>query len=373
MRIAVNTRLLRKDKLDGIGWFTLNTLREIVQQHPDVEFHFFFDGKPDPSFLFASNIIPHTLFPPSRHAILHLMWFEWSVRKKLNQINPDLFLSPDGILCMGWKGKQLAVIHDINFKHHPDALKLSNRLYYNIFFPKFAQKAIRIATVSNYSKQDLISQYHLEAKKIDVVYNGIHSFYHPIPDLEKQLIRNRISSGHSYFIFIGSLSPRKNIAGLMKAFDQYKKEKQSDTKLIIVGAGLYKSKELYSYHHTLSSKNDIHFLGRLPDEELNSVLGAALALVYVPFFEGFGIPLIEAMQCGVPVIASNTTSVPEVTGDAAISVDPTDTNAISHAMALLEEDEQLRAELITKGFLRKEMFSWKRTAELLWESILKSL
>ncbi len=373
MKIAVNTRLLRKDKLDGIGWFTFNSLRHIVQQHPETEFHFFFDGRPDPSFLFGPNVVPHVLYPPSRHAILNVLWFEWSVRNKLRQLKPDLFLSPDGILCLGWKGKQLAVIHDINFLHHPAALKFSNRHYYNFFFPRYAQKAARIATVSEFSKTDIVKHYKINPSMIDVVYNGVNSFYQPLEPEEKATVREQYASGNQYFIFIGTLSPRKNILGLMKAFEQYRKINSGNTQLLIVGGSMYKTGELLAYQQQLSFGSSIHFLGRLPDAELNRVLGAALALVFVPFFEGFGIPVIEAMQCRVPVIASNVTSVPEVTGDAALLVDPADTAAISTAMHQLETDEQLRESLIKKGTERKELFTWERTAQLLWQSIMRCL
>jgi glycosyltransferase involved in cell wall biosynthesis len=373
MKIAVNTRLLRKDSLDGIGWFTYNTLRNMVAAHPETEFHFFFDRKPDPSFLFGPNVVAHVLWPPSRHALLHFIWFEWSVKKKLKALKPDLFLSPDGMLCMGWKGKQLAVIHDINFKHNPRALKFSNRVYYNTLFPRFARIATRIATVSAFSKQDIAGSYHIDPQKIDVVYNGINSFYHPVPDDQKQNIRDRYAKGQSYFIFIGSISPRKNIAGLMKAFDHYRAHHNSSTHLLIVGGGLYKKNEYLKLKGQLRHGSAIHFTGRLPDKELNEVLGAALALVYVPLFEGFGIPLIEAMQCGVPVISSNTSSMPEVAGAAALLVDPCDTNAISEAMAKMEIDPSLRNILIEKGYQQKNKFSWEETATAVWQSMMRCL
>lgn len=373
LKIAVNTRLLRKDKLDGIGWFTFNTLRHIVKAHPETEFHFFFDAPPDDSFLFGANVVPYVLFPPARHALLNIVWFEWSVRHQLRNLQPDLFLSPDGMLCLGWNGKQLAVIHDINFLHHPSALKFSNRHYYNFFFPRFARKATRIATVSKFSQQDIAANYHIPPSMIDVVYNGVNDFYQPIDDAEKEKVRQQYAGGHPYFVFIGTLSPRKNVLGLMKAFEHYKKQYGCDSLLLIVGGSMYKTAELYDYQKQLQFGSCIHFLGRLPDAELNRILGAALALVFVPFFEGFGIPVIEAMQCRVPVITSNITSLPEVAGDAAILVDPTDTAAISGAMHQLVTDISLRNRLIEKGILQKEQFTWERAAQRLWDSVCKCL
>src|ERR1044071_1414052 len=113
MKIAVNTRLLRKNQMDGIGWFTFNTLQYIVKQNPHIEFHFLFDSGIENEFIFAGNIVPHNLFPPAKHALLNIVWFEWSVKRLLDKIQPDLFLSPDGILCLRWPGRQYGVIHDI--------------------------------------------------------------------------------------------------------------------------------------------------------------------------------------------------------------------------------------------------------------------
>ena len=373
MKIAVNTRLLRKNRMDGIGWFTFNTLRYIVQKNPQIEFHFLFDAAPDPSFLFGPNVTPHVLFPPAKHAVLNVLWFEWSAKRLLNQLKPDLFVSPDGILSLGYKGKQFAVIHDINFFHNPGDLKFSNRKYYNYFFPKFAERALQIATVSEYSKQDICTNYLINSSKIDVVYCGINAFYKSVDAATISNTRNKYSNGEPYFIFIGTLSPRKNIMRLMQAFELYKQETGATTKLLIVGGSMYKTNELFAAQQTLKSGADIVFTGRLGDEELNLVLASAMALAFVPLFEGFGIPVIEAMTCRVPVIASNVTSVPEVVGDAALIVDPVNTVAIKDAMKQIATDETLRQQLIQKGEERSKQFTWEKTAELLWQSISKCL
>ena len=119
MKIAVNTRLLRKNGMDGIGWFAYNTLKHIVNKNSETEFHFFFDSTIENEFLFGTNVIPHKLFPPAKHSALNIVWSEFSVRNKLKKIKPDIYFSPDGMLCLGWDGPQYGVIHDINFMHHP--------------------------------------------------------------------------------------------------------------------------------------------------------------------------------------------------------------------------------------------------------------
>ncbi len=373
MKIAVNTRLLRKNQMDGIGWFTFNTLQHIVVQNPQVEFHFFFDSGIEKEFLFGNNVVAHNLFPPAKHALLNIAWFEISVKHYLKKINPDLFFSPDGNLCSGWNGKQYGVIHDINFFHNPGDLKFSNRKYYNYFFPRFAKKATRLGTVSEYSKQDICTSFGVEKSKIDVVYCGINSFFHPVDKNIIDRVKNKYTQNRSYFLFIGALSPRKNVAGLMKAFDLFKKENDSDIKLLIAGGGMYKTTKLHDFREQLQYANDIIFTGRIDDIEINEILASALAFVFVPFFEGFGIPLIEAMQCDVPIIASNVTSVPEVVGDAALLVDPRNVEEIKTAMYRVAIDENLRLLLIQKGRIRKEFFSWEKTTNLLWTSIQKCL
>jgi glycosyltransferase involved in cell wall biosynthesis len=159
----------------------------------------------------------------------------------------------------------------------------------------------------------------------------------------------------------------------MKAFDLYRKKSPSQTQLLIVGGGLYKTSLFHDFRNQLKNGDSIHFPGRLPDNELNKLLGAAISLVYVPYFEGFGIPLIEAMQCGVPIISSNTSSMPEVAGNAALLVDPESTEEISKAMQDIAQDKSLREKLIAEGNKRKDLFSWSNTAEALWQSIMKCL
>ncbi|MBN8856798.1 MAG: glycosyltransferase family 4 protein [Sphingobacteriales bacterium] len=371
MKIAVNTRLLRKNKMDGIGWFTYNTLKKITVEHPEIEFHFFFDSGVDNSFIFSDNIIPHNLFPPAKHAILNIAWFEVSVKTRLKHINPDLFLSPDGILCLGWAGRQYGVIHDLNFYHMPEVLKFSNRKYYNYYFPKFAEKAARIGTVSNFSKEDITQNFGIDQAKIDVLYNGINDFFTPCDDETIKKTRLHITNGEPYFVFTGSLSPRKNILRLMQAFDLYKQITKSSEKLVIAGSNLYRAKALRGFKEKMLFGKDVLFTGHISNAEMNNIVGSALAMVFVPVFEGFGIPPLEAMQCNIPVIASNTTSVPEITGDAALLVDPYNIDDIARAMISIKTDEALRDALILRGNLRKSYFSWDKTSDLLWDSFNK--
>lgn len=373
MRIAVNTRLLQKGKLEGIGWFTFETLIRMTQNHPEHEFIFIFDRPFEPSYIFAENVTPVVIGPPARHPLLFYIWFDFQIPKVLKKYKADLFLSPDGYLSLRTKVPQLAVIHDINFVHRPEDLPWLIAKYYNYFFPKFARIAKRIATVSFYSKEDIARSFKIDYDKIDVVYDGINQIFEPLLEKEKTKIRKKYTGGCEYFLFVGALHPRKNVSGLLKAFDDFKSDTDNNIKLVIVGGEMHKTGDIFETFENMRFKNDVIFTGRVSTDDLHDIVGAALALTFVPFFEGFGIPVVEAMSAGVPVICSNTTSMPEVGGNAVIYADPMKIAQISDAMIKLASDKELRKQLIEKGFEQKNKFSWDETSHLLWQSVKKAL
>ena len=368
MKIAVNTRLLLKDKLEGIGRFTYETLVRMTKNHPNDEFYFLFDRKYDPSFVFGPNVHPIVIGPQARHPILYNIWFDYSVKKALKKIKPDVFLSPDGYLSLTTQFPQIAVIHDLNFEHYPEDLPKNALKYYRTKFPKFARKAERIITVSEFSKQDIIQQYGIDASKIDVTYNGVSDMFQPTGSDVQETIKQQYSNEQNYFIYVGSLHARKNIDRMFRAFDEFKKTTGSGNKLMVVGEKIWNSVDLETTLNQLQYKNDIIFTGRVSNEEMVKLIGASSGLVYVSYFEGFGIPIIEGMKCGVPVLTSNVTSMPEVAGNAAILVDPFSVESIAVGMKQLT-DKTSTEELVIKGFERANQFNWDNTAEKVWECI----
>lgn len=372
MKIAVNTRLLIKDKLDGIGWFTCESLKRITRAHPEHTFYFIFDRPYDPSFLFSPNVVPVVLHPQARHPVLYMIWFDVSIPILLKRIKPDLFLTTDGFMSLSTRVPSVAVIHDLNFEHYPKDLPHLVSWYYRYFFPRFARKAIRIATVSNYSKNDICKRYGISPDKIDVVFNGAHTFYRPLPEKQQAFIRQKYTGNVPYFIFIGALHPRKNLVTLFKAFDLFCAMQTTPCKLVIVGSKMWWTSAMRHAYESMSCRDDVIFTGRLPNEELHHVLASALALVYVSYFEGFGIPIVEAFACQTPVIASNVTSLPEVSGDSALLVDPFSVEQVAQAMHEIFHDPELRKSLKTRGYEQGRKFSWDKTASLLWTTIEKS-
>jgi glycosyltransferase involved in cell wall biosynthesis len=369
MRIAINTRFLIMNKLEGIGWFTYETLSRIVRSHPEHHFYFIFDRKPDPKFIFSTNVTPVILYPQARHPILWYLWFEFSVRRFLKRIKPDLFISTDGFLPLHSSIPSIGVIHDINFHHYAEGLPLLTRKYYNHFFTQFAHKASRIVTVSEYSKNDIAKSFNVSEDKIDVVYNGVNTKFKPVDEEEKVKVREVYSNGNPYFVFVGALNPRKNVARLLQAFDLFLEMSGMNYSLVIVGEKMFMTKDITNAYKSMKNKDTVSFTGRLQVDELRRVVGAATAMTFVPYFEGFGIPMLEAMNCDVPLIASDRTSMPEVAGDAAYYVDPFSVESIAQAMKLIAIDEKLRDGLVAKAQKRKLLFSWDITAEKFYDSI----
>jgi glycosyltransferase involved in cell wall biosynthesis len=369
MVIVVNTRLLLKNRLEGIGWFTYETLKRITHNHPEHQFIFLFDRPYDKEFVFSGNVKPVIVWPPTRHVSLMYIWFSLRIPGILKKYKADVFVSPDGNLSLHTKIPQLAVIHDINFVHRPKDLPWVVAKYYNYFFPRFARKAQKIVTVSSFSKNDIALNFNIPAHKIEVVFNGCNSEYSPLSKEEVAATRSEYSLGEPYFLFIGALHPRKNVEGLLRAFDLFRSKTNSKEKLLIVGGQMFKTSSISETLQHMQFKDEVIFTGRLPTAELKKVLGGALALTFVPFFEGFGIPVLEAFSAGIPVICSNTTSLPEVGGDAVLYVNPENDAEIAEAMHQISNDAELRSTLIEKGTLQLKKFSWDDSAEKLWKII----
>lgn len=365
MRIAINTRFLLPHKMEGFGRFTYEVAKRLVVQYPEHTFYFFFDRPFDPKFVFGDNVIPVVLNPPARDPILFKIWFNWSVTFALKKHKIDLFFSPDGYLSLRTNVPQIGVIHDLNFEHFPEDIPTRPQKYLKSYFPKFAEKANHIITVSEFSKQDIASKYTIDPEKITVAYNGANSVFKPQSEAVKTKVRMEYTNGASFFVYVGAIHARKNIDRLIEAFLLYKRRSNSSTKLLIVGAPLW-SKE--------SSKtgNDIFFTGHVKINQLAKIVGAAKALCLVSYFEGFGIPIIEAMQSGVPVLSGNLTALPEVCGEAGVLVDPFDVKGISEGIERLDLDQALRSECIEKGFLQAQKFSWDYTADIISKVLFSS-
>ena len=363
MNIAINTRLLIENELEGIGRFSFEIIRRIVKKYPQINFHLIFDRKYSEKFLFEKNVTAHIIHPKTRHPIIWYYWFEIQMPKLLKKINADLLVSLDGFLTTKINIPKINVVHDINFEHRPKDLPFFYRKYYRHYIPKYCNISDKIITVSNFSKNDISEKYNVKKNKIHVVYNGVSNSFSTINIDQKKELKNNYASGEEYFIFVGSLHKRKNIGRMLQAFDLFKTKTASKIKFIIIGKKRWWSSNMQKIYNNLIYKKDIRFTGYVEEKKLNILISSAKCLCFVSLFEGFGLPIIEAMKCGTPVITSNTSSMPEICGKAGLIVNPKNIKEIALAMEKINEDPKLCDDLIKHGIERSKIFNWEKSAD----------
>lgn len=363
MVIAINCRHLTPKKLEGFGTYTYELVNRWIKEHNEVTFVLIFDREPAVVLPELPHVKKVVIGPPTRHPLLYWIWFEWSIPRILRKHKATLFFSPDGYNSLRSKIPSVITVHDLNFEHNPADLPMVISRYLRKYVPKFVEKSTRVLTVSEYSKHDITSCYVCPSEKIFSIHNGASEIYQPLTEEIIGATRKRISNNRPYFLFVGSLHPRKNVQRLITA---YQAINNPSVDLVIVGSAMWRD-----HHITVDPRaaERIHFLGYLQQNELAEVMGSALALAYVPYFEGFGIPLVEAMRCGIPILAANTTCLPEIAGDAAIYCDPFNVQEIQKGLEELIENQALKGQLSENSKKRAAAFSWDLAAKQSWEVI----
>jgi glycosyltransferase involved in cell wall biosynthesis len=372
MVIAVNTRFLQNDGLEGYGYFIKEIFSRLVTQHPEHQFYFFFDRPYYPEYVFGTNVTPVVIPPPARHPLLWKLWYDVQVARELKKIKANVFVSPDGFCSLTTRVPQCLVVHDLAFLHFPKGILQSHLFFYKRYTPKFLHKAKSIATVSEFSKKDIMEHYGTDAEKINVVYSAVKEVFKPLSFNYQDEVKLKYTAGAEFFLYTGAIHPRKNLINLLKGFSVFKKRLQSGMKLVLAGRLAWKSSDFTDLLKTYKYRNDVVLTGYLPEEDLALLTASAYALVYPSLFEGFGVPVLEAMQCKVPVLTSANSSMEEICADAALYFNPNDHADIAEKMMMIYKDETLRSRLIEKGGGIAPKYSWQRTADLLWESILKA-
>lgn len=375
LRIAVNTRFLLAGQLEGFGWYTHEIMRRMTMQHPEDEFIFLFDRPFDPQFVYAENVTPVVLHPRARVAPLFYMWFEWAVPRALKKYKADVFFSPDAMCSLSAKIPTVMTCHDLAPLHHPEQIPLWHRHYLRHFLPKFLRRADRVLTVSDYVRRDIAQTCNIPLEKITAVHNGCREDFVPLQEFEKQQVRDEYAAAQEYFFYTGAIHPRKNIPRLIRAFDLFKQKTGAPVKLLLAGRFAWKAGEVKTAFEQAACRADIHFTGYVADEKLPKLMASALALTYVSLSEGFGLPLLEAMNTNTPVLAANATALPEIAGDAALLVDPLSESAIADDLEKMWTDPAIAWNLVEKGRLQREKFSWDVAAmqiyQVLKETALK--
>lgn len=261
-------------------------------------------------------------------------------------------------------------VHDLSFLREPGWFRWDRSAYYRAMIRRSVRHATRILADSEATSRDLQEYLDVDPSRIDVTPLGVDSRFRPASEEEVTRAQETYDLPETFFLYVGTLEPRKNVPRLIQAFDSIAGECEHD--LVIAGRDGWKFDSIYDAAAATEHSGRIHFIGFVEDDMLPAVLSAAEAFVWPSLWEGFGLPPLEAMACGAPVITSNTSSLPEVVGDAALTVPPEDTDAIAHAMRTLLADPERRKSLRDRGMRRAGEFTWKRTAELTYAAYRKA-
>ena len=306
--------------------------------------------------------------PKTSHTPSIALWNERSVANWLKKNKPDIYFSPDGFIPLRTSVRCVPVVHDLAPLVYPQYMRWRDYIYYRIFQIRMIKAAWLVSTVSNFSKKEIVKASCINAEQVFVAYNGLHSAF--TSPSQKKIEAGSQEIDKPYFLYYGSIHPRKNLYGLIKAFEVFQSI-GGKANLLIVGRRAWKSQEIDKLLESSSAKEKVVWLPYADDVVLRQILQKALGLVYISHYEGFGLPVLEAMSCGVPVITSANSSMSEIGGDAVLTCPPLDHNTVGETMLRLSTNEELRKELINKGIVQASKFSYHQSSQRILK-IMKS-
>lgn len=340
MRIAINAQLLNYPDF-GVKIYLQNLIEQLQQNDKANQYSFLSDNK-------QNKLWEHLILPGI-----------------INRGKYGLFHSPDHILpLLPIKCKKMITVHDLAFIRLPKAFSLKKRAYKNLMAKYSIIRSDMIIADSNNTKNDIMDIFKIKENKVRVVYLAAGAKYVPVNDKNKILeIKQKYKIDRPYILFVGTLEPRKNILNVINSFslaaDKYKIEHD----LILAGKRGWLYEPIYGLIKDSKYKERIRILDNISADELPAIYSEADLFVYPSLYEGFGLPPLEAMACGVPVITSNNSSLPEVVGDAAIKIDPKDIEQIAYETARVLNSNEIRDSLSKKGLERAKLFSWEKCAK----------
>jgi glycosyltransferase involved in cell wall biosynthesis len=292
-----------------------------------------------------------------------LVWMGQLARVPFNRLVPDatLFHATEHLLMPLRGVPSVLTVHDLIFRHLPEHHKTLNRWYLNWTMPLYCRRADRIIAISHATQRDLIAAYDVPPEKITVIHEAADPRFRPQPPEAVEAVRTRYGLPERYLLSVGTIEPRKNLTRLLEAFEALHAEGLTDA-LVVVGGRGWLYDDFFARLERSPAREAVLFPGYVPDADLPPIYAGAQALAFPSLYEGFGLPVLEAMACGAPVACSNTSSLPEVAGDAALLFDPHDVTAITQALHRLLSDDTLHADLQQRGLDRAATFSWDRVA-----------
>ncbi len=313
--------------------------------------------------------------PPSiEMRILHFprLWTHIRLSWEMICYPPDLLFVPAHVIPLVHPHRTLVTIHDLGYRYFPDAHPWQQRYYLDISTRWNARKATHILADSQATREAIVEEYNIPSEKITVVYPGYNSTLQPVRDsVVLQTTQRRYGISTPYILYLGRIQPRKNLVRLVGAFAQLASS-HPNLSLVLAGPSGWLAAPIHARVQNLGLAHRVHFPGYIAEADKAALLSGARVFAFPSLYEGFGFPVLEAQACGVPVLTSNTTSLPEVAGDGALFVDPHDENAIAAGLSELLESTSLRQDVIQYGTENLARFSWEKTAHTVAE-LMKAL
>ena len=345
---------------DGIGWSITHLVQHLLRTGSSHTF-VLFTNLPVEAIRTEFQDAPNLKVVAVR-AQRYTVWEQIALPRAIKAERPDVFHSPLGLplLC---SAPGIATIHDLCFLTHPETFTSRMRLYFRVFLPLAARKARIVATDSLASKKTLMELLRVPEGKIRVVPNGIAEDFKPVRDPDAiARVREKYRLPERFILYVGTIEPRKNVLRLLQAYQRLWKSDRVEEKLVIVGKRGWLSQHVFEFLETSGVKDRVVYPGYVARQDLPVVYSASTAFIYPSLCEGFGLPPLEAMACGVPVVASNTSSLPEILGSAAYLVDPLDVDGLAGAIRQVLTDGRLQAMLRERGLERTSLYHWDTAA-----------
>ncbi len=378
MRIGIDVRCLSEGRRTGVEEYTLNFLQRLFELDTRNDYILFFNSFKSPQADFSwlekypRVVLKKFSFP---NKILNfLFWYlNWPKIDKLIG-GVDIFFMPNIIFgSVSSDTKLIVTIHDLSFERYPETFSWIRRVWHMfINTKKICQRADKIIAVSESSARDIASLLQIDKNKIQTSYSGVSEKFQVLDRNNSDLvkIKEKYDLPYKFILYLGTIEPRKNITGIVRAFNllQAEAEKSGNTeiqkyKLVVAGSKGWLSEKIFAEINASKYRKDIKVINFVEDADKEFVLNLAALFVYPSFFEGFGFPPLEAMACGVPVITSNNSSLPEIVGSGGIMIDSDKPDEIYQAMKEILTKSELRDNLIAKGLAQAQKFTWTKTAE----------
>lgn len=347
----------------GIGVYTHELLKNLKDIDDANEYYPIHHSKGDIDFYHQNNqiIIPKNRFVTGWGS--NMLWRYFTLPLNLKRVSMDLVHDPYelGAFTFGGSFKKVITVHDLTPILFPELFKKSDVILHRLLLKKTLNNADKIITVSHNSQKDMVERLDIPDEKIKVIYNGKGRQFRPLTREETSRVRERYGLKNPFILTVGGLHPIKNIPRLLKAYN-LSRSYGLKHKLLVVGMEMDNVGEIFQMVRALGLKDQVIFTGKVTDEDLTGLYNAADLFIYPCLYAGFGLPPLEAMACGTPVIASFNSSIPEVVGDAGLLIDPYDPGGMAEAINSLAGDENWKKNLIKKGLKRSKLFDWRKSA-----------